>query len=404
MTPSSPTEPLVVVTQADLDRLAELSRKLGFVSEVDRTILAIGLARHRIAASPSDVGAIATIRLVCGDATGDPIEARARFIEEAHELAQAAGASLAEVEWSARGVFAKPADPVALEVGQVVTALHRLAFAHGVNVAAEAERDRLHIEQNADAIRDRHARKARFDVGARPIAAGEERAQWPKCACKEPPFDDEVVYDRNLSPRCPRCNTALGGDPLTATERAERDAEDPIPTPQTEPTIPAGMKPWAGGDSAPKDWDGGSVYRRALGVVKFDELDDPDLEWEHHAFGRLHELDIIAYTPKAQTEPLSSEGVSARAKLVSDLDRHASALYRDMAQSDLWATLIAARDALSRQSPSEGQEAVLVAALELVKPTCALGVTSGECEAHYAGEGQPCCVVRKALKQAGGDQ
>ena len=59
-------------------------------------------------------------------------------------------------------------------------------------------------------------------------AAGEDddRERWESCNCSEPPFDDEVVYDRNLSPRCPRCNVALGGDPMPAKARALRLADE----------------------------------------------------------------------------------------------------------------------------------------------------------------------------------
>ncbi|MDH4746642.1 hypothetical protein OMP43_21685 [Sphingomonas sp. CBMAI 2297] len=61
-----------------------------------------------------------------------------------------------------------------------------------------------------------------------------EREQWETCNCPEPPFDDEVVYDRNLSPRCPRCNVALGGDPMTATERAQAKADEQAGHPPSE--------------------------------------------------------------------------------------------------------------------------------------------------------------------------
>jgi len=38
------------------------------------------------------------------------------------------------------------------------------------------------------------------------------------CACENGPWDDEVVYDRNLTPRCPRCDMALGGDPVEVVD------------------------------------------------------------------------------------------------------------------------------------------------------------------------------------------
>lgn len=40
------------------------------------------------------------------------------------------------------------------------------------------------------------------------------RSKWEdgSCDCKIGPWDDEVVYDFNLSPRCPKYNVALGGN------------------------------------------------------------------------------------------------------------------------------------------------------------------------------------------------
>lgn len=57
-----------------------------------------------------------------------------------------------------------------------------------------------------------------------------------------------------------------------------------------EVTIPASMKHWHGGDSAPEDWDEKSVLLRdgtgCVGIGVF--------RWDHQGFGD----DIIAYTPK----------------------------------------------------------------------------------------------------------
>lgn len=131
------------------------------------TLNAMELGAKNAHPAASDERLTAALTSLCGDALTDPIEARARFIEEAHELAQAAGATIEEIQWSAKGVFAKPSDPVALEIGQVSTALHRLALAHGVVVADEAAKDLAHIERNVDAIRERHERKPRFTPSAR---------------------------------------------------------------------------------------------------------------------------------------------------------------------------------------------------------------------------------------------
>ena len=70
------------------------------------------------------------------------------------------------------------------------------------------------------------------------------REQWPEgcCACATPPYDDEVVHDRNGSPRCPRCYVALGGSPMTASERSELAADFAGPLAlQSRPADNAGL-------------------------------------------------------------------------------------------------------------------------------------------------------------------
>lgn len=73
-----------------------------------------------------------------------------------------------------------------------------------------------------------------------------------------------------------------------------------------EDGIPAGMKPWSGGDSAPDDWDrrtvqfrSGEVRHAQAGVVW-------KLGWQHH-YGQG---DIIAYTPKASTLDADKERIA----------------------------------------------------------------------------------------------
>lgn len=57
--------------------------------------------------------------------------------------------------------------------------------------------------------------------------------------------------------------------------------------------IPAGMKPWTGGDNAPDDWDGGSVLRADGQIEHSDDITIP--QWRHLAPG--YKLNIVAYTP-----------------------------------------------------------------------------------------------------------
>ena len=63
----------------------------------------------------------------------------------------------------------------------------------------------------------------------------------------------------------------------------------------TIPAIPAGMKPWHGGDTAPEDWDGGPVLVRAGYLIRRPERGELNL-WRHYAGWPLG--DVIAYSPK----------------------------------------------------------------------------------------------------------
>lgn len=72
------------------------------------------------------------------------------------------------------------------------------------------------------------------------------------------------------------------------------------PTPAADPTtaeIPAGMKPWAGGESAPDDWDGGPVLSRR-GHVVYGMAGQPPSRWMHLCSVE----DVIAYIPTPAAE------------------------------------------------------------------------------------------------------
>lgn len=72
--------------------------------------------------------------------------------------------------------------------------------------------------------------------------------------------------------------------------------------PQT--TIPAGMKPWHGGDSAPDDAPAATTVKLRGGAIVHGMSND-DLRWAHTGGPEHRKEDIIAYTPKAapQTTP-----------------------------------------------------------------------------------------------------
>jgi hypothetical protein len=89
-------------------------------------------------------------------------------------------------------------------------------------------------------------------------------------------------------------------DPLKALATP---TSSPAAVPEATPTIPAGMKPWHGGDSAPEDWDGGDVLLRSGGIQPSPPT---DYCWGH---GWLENGmgDIIAYTPLAASQPVVSQ-------------------------------------------------------------------------------------------------
>ncbi len=57
------------------------------------------------------------------------------------------------------------------------------------------------------------------------------RRWYPLNACSCPqgsPWESEIIHDNNGTPRCPRCNVALGGDLYTAVEALGRFSDDPV--------------------------------------------------------------------------------------------------------------------------------------------------------------------------------
>lgn len=75
--------------------------------------------------------------------------------------------------------------------------------------------------------------------------------------------------------------------------------------------VPEGMKPWHGGDSAPKDWNGGRV-QLANGNMLHPYQTDDELDWRHYGSetGCVEPGCIVAYTPRriAASPSLSDKG------------------------------------------------------------------------------------------------
>ena len=73
----------------------------------------------------------------------------------------------------------------------------------------------------------------------------------------------------------------------------------------TQDEVPAGMKPWHGGDSAPDDWDGGKVLSRGHGLQHPDRLNGGrwGRERTHPFFAEDEEsCDIIAYATSTSVQ------------------------------------------------------------------------------------------------------
>lgn len=89
---------------------------------------------------------------------------------------------------------------------------------------------------------------------------------------------------------------------------------------------PVGMVPWAGGDSAPEDWDGGLVLL-ADGTYWQEDPEDGPIYWgrDFSETGCIEPGCVIAYTPKALQQSRSTPGavseVSALRNALADLTR-----------------------------------------------------------------------------------
>lgn len=148
--------------------------------------------------------------------------------------------------------------------------------------------------------------------------------------------------------------------------KTPREATPPA-TSTGEREIPAGMKPWHGGDSAPEDWDGGpGVYFRNGRV----SAERRGWNWTHVGTGS----DIIAYTPRADAilaQPSRTGEVERLALGVADtIEEHmkSSAMIWSLGKDlpDDWMTelrsiTVAALEGALAQQPTAPDEAVRAA-------------------------------------------
>ncbi|MGX9966054.1 hypothetical protein ACVFYP_22200 [Roseomonas sp. F4] len=126
-------------------------------------------AREALGIAPFQARATAAVVACLGEAlAGNTRERRLRFLEEALEAAQSPdpdgtpGLSAGEMMQMVEYVASKQADPIKLEIGQVMLALAALASATGVDMAAAGEDDLRHVLANSESIALRHAAKPRI--------------------------------------------------------------------------------------------------------------------------------------------------------------------------------------------------------------------------------------------------
>lgn len=95
------------------------------------------------------------------EAASDRLDRTHRFLEEALELAQAAGCSQDDALALVSYVFSRPAGTVAAEAGGVMVTLAGMAQAHDVDMLAAGEAELERNRQRTTEIREKRNRKPR---------------------------------------------------------------------------------------------------------------------------------------------------------------------------------------------------------------------------------------------------
>jgi hypothetical protein len=86
--------------------------------------------------------------------------------------------------------------------------------------------------------------------------------------------------------------------------------------------VPAGMKPWAGGDGPPADWNGGPVKLRCGDIEPASLLENEDWQVGYPENGfQPSQVDVVAYTPVATTpspDASPDSGIGLRDQIARD--------------------------------------------------------------------------------------
>jgi hypothetical protein len=148
----------------------------------------------------------------------DPLERARRLLEEAIELAQAAGLDLDAVSALAARVYLRPPGDIEREVGQVAMTLEVLAANIGLDADAEASREFARVrhipKQEWEA---RHAAKAAQGI-ARPVDGASRYTLPPGMVVRldSPPQyagrDDVLAVCDDICNYDPQADAATGGE------------------------------------------------------------------------------------------------------------------------------------------------------------------------------------------------
>lgn len=136
-------------------------------------------------AAPAAIGerAAAWVRRCFGEHAMARTERAARLMEEAVELAQAEGVTVALARGIVERAYARPTGDPAQEAGGVGMCLAAWSVASGVDVAAETEREVSRVEAlPVEHFKARHAAKVAAGSAA-PAPRGEQPAPERECVC-----------------------------------------------------------------------------------------------------------------------------------------------------------------------------------------------------------------------------
>ncbi|WP_203309803.1 hypothetical protein [Sphingomonas beigongshangi] len=235
---------------------------------------------------------------------GDREERNHRFLEEALELVQSLGCTSSEAHQLVDYVYGRDVGDPPQEVGGVMVTLAALCLANNLDMHANGETKLARIWTKVEAIRAKQAAKPKHSPLPMHVASshgGEELREAAQFLSDR--LDDLEWIEGDLEATL---RDFMGHvDPAHARLRSLLASPPPVDRAEA---IPAGMKPWHGGDCAPSDWDGGPVLLGDGRHYAANVIAGERLAWSHRG-GEWAHGDIVAYTPKPAAQPL--EGLTS---------------------------------------------------------------------------------------------